>query len=128
MKIYLDIDGVLLTKNGDPATGLLEFLKKVTEHDCYWLTTHCKDESLDHVEMHLKPKVSEEEWSYLEKIKPNSWGYLKTEGIDFSSDFLWFDDNLMHAEKQALSHQDAFNSFRLVELRKYPDQLLEEII
>lgn len=35
MKIYLDIDGVLLTKHGEPAMGLLEFLKKVTEHDCY---------------------------------------------------------------------------------------------
>jgi hypothetical protein len=128
MKIYLDIDGVLLTKTGEPATGLLDFLKRVTEHDCYWLTTHCKDDSLDHVKMHLKPKVSNEEWLYIEKIKANGWDYLKTEGIDFSSDFLWFDDNLLHAERQVLKENDTLNNFRLVELKKYPDQLLQELI
>ena len=127
MKIYLDIDGVLLTKTGESTTGLLDFLKRATQHECLWLTTHCKDESLDHVEMHLKPKVSEEVWSYLKKVKANGWSYLKTEGIDFSSDFLWFDDNLLHAEEQVLKENKAFNNFRLVDLRKYPDQLLQEL-
>lgn len=128
MNIYLDIDGVLLTKEGKQPAGLVEFLKKVTAHDCFWLTTHCRDKSLDHVEFHLKPKVSEEAWSYLKKVQPNSWDSLKTEGIDFSTEFIWFDDNLMRSEEQILRQNNALNSFRLVDLRKYPDQLLQEVI
>lgn len=44
MKIYLDIDGVLLDyDNGGVADGAIELIEYVTkEFDCYWLTTHCK--------------------------------------------------------------------------------------
>ena len=128
MKIYLDIDGVLLTKHGEPATGLLEFLKKVTEHDCYWLTTHCKDDSVKSVQQHLSQKLPEEIFEYIKKIKPNAWGTLKTEGIDFTSEFLWFDDTLFQSEEAILRQNNALKSFRLVDLKKYPDQLLQELI
>jgi len=128
MKIYLDIDGVLLTKTGEPATGLLDFLKRVTKHDCYWLTTHCKDDSADYALAHLSQKLPKETFEYIHKIKPNKWGTLKTEGIDFTSDFLWFDDTLFQSEKAVLRQNKALNSFRLIDLRKYPDQLLKELI
>ncbi|MBT6004941.1 MAG: hypothetical protein HOG79_04410, partial [Prolixibacteraceae bacterium] len=42
-KIYLDIDGVLLMKDGsipDFAVELISFLKE--NFECYWLTTHCR--------------------------------------------------------------------------------------
>ncbi|MDP3957737.1 MAG: hypothetical protein Q8Q10_04525 [bacterium] len=48
MKLYLDIDEVLLTRQGEPAEGLTEFLKFATENfDCYWLTTHCDGDVKD---------------------------------------------------------------------------------
>jgi hypothetical protein len=128
MKIYLDIDGVLLTKHGEPAIGVLEFLKRVTKQDCHWLTTHCKDDSTDHVVQHLKKKLPEKTWKYIEKIKGNGWDYLKTEDIDFSSGFLWFDDNLMYAEKEVLRQHNTLDSFRMVDLKECSDQLQKEFI
>ena len=43
MKIYLDIDGVVLKKDltvPEFGTEFISFLIK--NYDCYWLTTHCK--------------------------------------------------------------------------------------
>ena len=46
MNIYLDIDGVIITNNFQPAEHLGEFLKYILEkHKVYWLTTHCKGDS-----------------------------------------------------------------------------------
>jgi hypothetical protein len=44
IKLYLDIDGVLLDyDSGGIANGAVELLEYITkEFDCYWLTTHCK--------------------------------------------------------------------------------------
>lgn len=129
MNVYLDIDGVLLKKDNTPAEGVIEFLKNVTEnHDCYWLTTHGRDGSLEHLMQYLKPKLPEACWAYLELIKPTVWDVLKTEGIDFSKEFVWFDDNLMESEKKVLKEKDSLNSFRLVELNIYPNQLTKEYI
>ena len=46
-KLYLDINGVLLTsKNTQAAPGVNEFVEFITQQfDCYWLTTHCKGDS-----------------------------------------------------------------------------------
>lgn len=129
MNIYLDIDGVLLTKDGKPAIGVTEFLKEATEkHQCYWLTTHCRDNTLGHVQEYLKPKLPPEAFEYAQKVKANVWDFMKTEGIDFSQDFLWFDDNLMEGEKSTLLKHGAFNNFRIVNLERYPDQLYKELI
>ena len=45
--IYLDIDGVVITKDGKQANYLEEFLEHiVSTYDCYWLTTHCKGDCI----------------------------------------------------------------------------------
>ena len=43
-KLYIDIDGVLLTiKNTQQPPFAIEFIDFITSiFDCYWLTTHCK--------------------------------------------------------------------------------------
>ena len=39
-KLYLDIDGVLLTRDGSLANHSTEFLRWAVENfECYWLTT-----------------------------------------------------------------------------------------
>ena len=47
-KLYLDIDGVLLTtRHTQAAPGVATFVEFVTRHlACYWLTTHCKGNSM----------------------------------------------------------------------------------
>lgn len=44
LKLYLDIDGVLLTtKHPQAAEDAAKFVAFITGHfDCYWLTTHCQ--------------------------------------------------------------------------------------
>ena len=50
-KLYLDIDGVLLTtKNTRVADGAVEFIDlALSNFECYWLTTHCKDGNCNQV-------------------------------------------------------------------------------
>lgn len=46
MNIYLDIDGVILANDKQPAKFAKEFLKFITDnYDVYWLTTHCKGDA-----------------------------------------------------------------------------------
>ena len=48
---------------------------------------------------------SEDTMKYIRQIKPNYWDVYKTEGIDFSSPFLWFDDDLYEGERiELLKH------------------------
>jgi hypothetical protein len=93
IKLYLDIDGVLLTaKQTRPADYSVEFIEFITGNfDCYWLTTHCKGDSnsaISYLSKYFDDKVIEK----LKKVKPTNWTTLKTEAIDFSSDFFWLDD------------------------------------
>ncbi len=46
MRLYLDIDGVILGKGGKLPEHLEEFLTWVTANfEVYWLTTHCKGDA-----------------------------------------------------------------------------------
>ena len=109
MNIYLDIDGVLLKKHGGPADNLLKFLEHMTEnHD------HCRNGSNQSVE-YLEDKLPSEALEYLNKIKPAYWDLLKTEGIDFTKEFKWYDDYIMEAEEKVLKEHNRLDSFMKVE-------------
>ncbi len=129
MKLYFDIDGVLIAQGRKPANYVAEFLKIATEkHDCYWLTTHCKNNSEITTAMeHVKEVLPTEAISYCERIKPTEWSHKKSEAIDFNSDFLWFDDVSFDFEKEVLAQHDKSSSFVLVDLINNPDQLKELI-
>ncbi len=93
MNIYLDVLGTLLTKRGEPAQHVVEFLEKVTsEHDAYWLTTYCRHGDAEPVRAILAGRLPKAALPFLAKIKPTEWNVLKTEAINFTTDFLWFDD------------------------------------
>lgn len=117
MKLYLDIDGVLLTaKNPQAADGAAEFVEFITDHfDCYWLTTHCQGNTytaLNYLSEYFDKAIMER----LQTIKPTRWQTLKTEAIDFDSQFVWLDDYAMQAEKDSLKQQNAMGSLILVDL------------
>ena len=47
MNIYLDIDGVILANDKQIANYSEDFIKHlVTNHNVYWLTTHCRGNTL----------------------------------------------------------------------------------
>ncbi|NCA93629.1 MAG: hypothetical protein EOM84_00460 [Sphingobacteriia bacterium] len=109
MNIYLDIDGVLLKKDGTLANHFEEFLEFfVSNHSVFWLTTHCRggeNNAVRHISQYNE--ISERCLELLQKIKPANWETLKTEGIDFSQPFAWIDDYAMDVEKKVLLDNNA---------------------
>lgn len=89
MKLYIDIDGVLLNYDTDSrAEYSVELIDYITnEFDCYWLTTHCKGDAEPALE-YLSKYFPDETIQKLQKIKPTYWEDMKTEGIDFDSSFM----------------------------------------
>ena len=125
LNIYLDIDGVLLINENYAAPNADEFLQLVINKypdSTFWLTTHCwngDNRAVQVLSPHLDPKTVE----LLYKVKPTSWKVNKTEGIDFSRPFLWFDDDLWPEEKETLVRNKALDNYTKVDLRENPDQL-----
>lgn len=124
MDIYLDIDGVLLTKYKQPANHVKEFLEYVTEkYSTYWLTTHCKGDA-EYTINQISQYFDDQVLAVMKKIKPTNWNLSKTEAIDFSRSFLWFDDYIFDFEKVELIKTNALKNWVLVDLVKNPDQLM----
>lgn len=128
MNIYLDIDGVLLANENNLSTGAEEFIEYVVNnYPTYWLTTHCMDGdpslAVENVGRHCKPKTVE----LLKKIKPTKWKVAKTEAIDFSEPFLWFDDDLYDDERNELVINNCLGSWVEVDLAKNMNQLRKTI-
>ncbi len=123
--LYLDIDGVILKKDGTPAENLTSFLEYATKNfECYWLTTHCDGDATKPF-LYLVGRIPQEAVPFLEKIQPTKWKLWKTEGIDFSKDFLWLDDTQFEGEKNALIEKGALDKFILIDLKTNPNQLLD---
>lgn len=129
--IYLDIDGVLLANDHNPANFVDEFINYVLTNypdSTYWLTTHCQGDATRPIKDvgHLfKPKTVE----LMKQIKPTTWLHSpsKTAAIDFSKPFLWFDDDLFLSERNELTEHNAIDNWIEVDLRKDPDMLLRFI-
>ncbi len=107
MKIYLDIDGTMihedLTENyGKPATGLEDFIVALRPYETYWLTTHCTTGDPVQAIRIMKNVLPTTLHIDIDRIKPTVWQDLKTEALDFSSDFIWFDNDIYPAEWEAL--------------------------
>jgi len=123
MNIYLDIDGVLLTKSGNQAKFVKEFLEYIVKnHQVYWLTTHCKGDAVFTIRF-MERFFDEKTIELMKNILPTSWETLKTEAIDFSKPFLWFDDNVFNVEKEVLKQHNCLKSQIEINLEEDPDQL-----
>ena len=123
MNIYLDIDGVILTKNQQPAPYLKEFLSFLSKHyPTYWLTTHCKGDA-NHTINYLSQFLDTETIQILKKVQATNWQTAKTEAIDFNKSFLWFDDQIFEFEKEKLVKHNCLKSWIKVNLIKNPNQL-----
>jgi len=124
-KLYLDIDGVLLTaKHTQAAPGVDEFVEFITQHfACYWLTTHCKGDSapaLRYLSSFLKPATLER---LRQAVQPTNWDTLKTEAIDVTADFYWLDDSPFQSEIAYLQARSVANRLVVVNLNR-PDELV----
>lgn len=131
MKIYLDIDGTLiheeLVRIGQPADGLVEFFEALRTHEVYWLTTHCMHGDSEHARKKVKAVLPKELYADVDHILPTTWSVLKTEAIDFSTDFIWFDNDVMAGERKVLQEKAVGDHSWLIEvdLAANPSRLME---
>lgn len=121
--VYLDIDGVLLANDFNAANFVHEFLQLVTsQHNTYWLTTHCKGNAqtaVDRLALVMKPETLE----LVKTIRPTDWQTAKTEAIDFSRPFLVFEDDMYPDERKQLERHRALDNWIMVDLAKDENQL-----
>jgi hypothetical protein len=125
MNIYLDIDGVLLANDSNLAKHAQEFLSYVLERfpdTTYWLTTHCRGDAMTPIE-HVGHLFDAKTVELMSKIKPTRWDVSKTDAIDFSMPFLWFDDDCFDFEREVLIKHGVLDNWIEVDLRKDEDQL-----
>ena len=130
MNIYLDIDGTLIHQElsemmGKPAAGLEEFIIALRPHSTFWLTTHCRDGNPERAREIMKRVLSDTLHPDIDRILPTVWDRHKTEGIDWSKDFIWFDKDISAFERARFATAPDTQSFIEVDLRANPKQLLE---
>lgn len=97
MNIYLDVDGVLLDRFGNAAPHLEDFLRQNITPNTYWLATRAKGDS-QHLVTLFQPLVGPDVLELIKTIKPTTWLTSKTEAIDYSQPFVWYDDNPLQFE------------------------------
>lgn len=128
IKLYIDIDGVLLGK--DPASkqyclanNTEDFLIfALANFDCYWLTTHCKGDANNAVD-YLRPYCDEETLSLLKLIKETNYTTFKTEVL--SGDFICIDDQPTAYEILYLDEQNWLDRWFEINTRKNLDALIK---
>jgi hypothetical protein len=130
MKIYLDIDGTMIHDDLSDmyckaAVGLEEFIIALRPHDTYWLTTHCTEGDPTKARQIMKGVLPESLHADIDRIKPTVWQDLKTNGIDFSSDFIWFDNDIYANEWKKLKQCSENQLVIEVDLRNNPRHLVE---
>lgn len=122
--VYLDIDGVILTRGVAPALHLAKFFEYVlSNYSVFWLTPKYRGntaEIIKYLSQFLTPEVT----YLLGGIKPTSFDLDKTEAIDFSRNFFWLDDELFDSEKNTLKKHSVYDSWIELDLMRNPNQLL----
>lgn len=124
MDIYLDIDGVLLNE-GVATSHVHSFLDYILTNypdTTYWLTTRCNGDA-DATVAQIIHLFDESTQGLIRRVRPTSWPIIKTQAINFSRPFLWFDDQLGYADKQNLLEHDSLDNLILVDLKRDPDAL-----
>jgi len=125
--VYIDIDGVILTKGVVPALHLDKFLKYVLDkYSVFWLTSRCHGDS-KYTLSYLSKFFPEETVHLLKQIKPTNFQVDKTEAIDFNKRFFWLDNEIFESEKTTLIKNGKYDSWIEVDLIKDPNQLLHLI-
>jgi len=125
MNTYLDIDGVLLASEKQPALHVHDFVEHLVNHyPVYWLTTHCRTaDDYPHQPLYVLRCLEPETLTLLKQVRPTQWDTLKTEAIDFTQPFRWYDDDVFEAELAILQQKNALDSWVKIDLAQDPNHL-----
>ncbi len=118
MKIYLDIDGVILTRDHKIPEYGEEFVSYlISHHEVFWLTTHCRGGENAAI-IYLSQFYSVSTLTKLKQVIQTDWMDLKTEAIDFNSGFIWLDDYPFESEKRVLNKYNRIDALMVVNLER----------
>ena len=73
----------------------------------------------------MKRFVPPELHADIDRIKPTVWDTMKTQGIDWSRDFIWFDNDISPFEWEKIEQGHENQQAIEVNLRANPNQLHE---
>ncbi|KZZ45331.1 hypothetical protein A3758_14480 [Oleiphilus sp. HI0118] len=130
IKLYIDIDGVLLGKSHETreyclANQVKDFMTfALANFDCHWLTTHCKGDASVALD-YLSPYCHDDELSLFRLIKTTNYKTFKTETL--SGDFIWIDDQPTAYELQVLEENDWFDRWFEINTRQDLNALIKLI-
>ena len=108
MNIYFDIDGVLKGSKSSikDIETLVSYCIMHYNNSIFWLTTHCNN-GINNTRRVLDGSISEDLLDQIEMtFHPTTWNTLKTDAIDFSKPFVWFDDTVLHAELEVMNQYE----------------------
>jgi hypothetical protein len=130
MNIYIDVDGTMIHEDrwnmeNLAADGLTEFIIALRPHNTFWLTTHCRDGNPERAREIMKRYLPSELHADIDLIKPTVWDMMKTEGIDWSQDFIWFDNDISAFEWDKIEQGSESQQAIEVNLKINPKQLKE---
>ena len=80
-----------------------------------------------HVLMHLKRSLHPMNYELVTRIRGTRWQTLKTEAINFSQAFIWFDDYLLEAEKIVLKEQGCLENWIAIDLPRFGNNVCRAI-
>ena len=95
--------------------------------DCFWLTTHCREEDSKHITDLLNRYAGKAVMEMVKEIRPVSWRTLKTEAIDVESDFYWIDDAPLWSEILWLENDNVLKRWLMVDTSENPEELKRAI-
>ncbi|MCK5940965.1 MAG: hypothetical protein KAI24_03255 [Planctomycetes bacterium] len=134
MKVFLDIDGVLLGTDRERPTRMaladhaVEFLQFVTANfDVAWLAPQCRgdaDAAVQHLVRHSRMSERERVMSAAAKVRATDYRALRTEALPRDGAFVWFDDGPAERELAFLRQRGWLDRWQWVDTREEPEDLL----
>ena len=134
MKVFLDIDGVLLGLDANrPSRAALarhacEFLEFALERcQVYWLTEHCQGRAataVDHIVRHTPQSDRERLLGLVTKVRVTRFETFKTEALPQDEElFAWIDDSPTGAELDWLRARGWLERWLWIDTREEPEDL-----
>lgn len=133
MRVFLDVDGVLLGTDrdkphrlllADHALDLLAFV--LARAEVFWLTPQSRGDAravVDHLVNHTKASDRERLLTLAARVRGAEWRALRTEALPADGRFVWLDDAPEQGEIAMLRARGWLDRWLFVDTREEPDDL-----
>lgn len=133
MKVFLDVDGVLLGLDPDKpnrlrlaahALDLLAFV--LARAEVHWLAPQCRGDSrplVEHLVRHSPASERERVLTLAARVRATDYRGLRTEALPADGRFVWLDDAPEQGELAMLRARGWLDRWLFVDTREEPDDL-----